>query len=145
MKKTSLLKILVVAIVSVALVLSLGAVVFAEDEYAGWDSNPDLLNNTVDNTVDNSASDMNNVLIDDNTSANEFDNTISTDNTFDNINTSENEGTATTDLNNSESNNDVNSLAYTGIEDNSVLAVAIVLGVLMAIYSFKKVKEYSNV
>ena len=54
---------------------------------------------------------------------------------------------ATTTLNTStnESENEVNSLAYTGVENNSILVVVILIGAIVAGYSLKKVKEYNNI
>lgn len=133
MRKSSLLKSLVVVVLSIVLVANLTSIVFADDNVNtdGWDSVDLTLINT-NNATDTST----------NTSTNTSTST-STTNTPLNTNT----GSATTTLNTSSSDNtnnsSVNSLAYTGIEDNSVLAVVIVLGVIVAAYSFKKLKEYN--
>ena len=60
---------------------------------------------------------------------------ISTENVTTTFNTS-------TNIEDNETN-EVNSLAYTGIENNSVLVVVILVGAIVAGYSLKKVKEYN--
>ena len=130
MERTSLLKGLVVIVLSAILVANLVSVVFADNSSVdadGWDTELSVVNNTTTNSSTNTSTG------------------VSTTNTT--TNTSTNTGSATTSLNTSNSNeeNEVNSLAYTGVESNSILAIVLVLGVIVATYSLKKVKEYNEI
>jgi len=146
MKKTSLLKVVVVIGLSLLLVANLVSVVFADD--LNWDD-PTTTNsaaNTATNTAANTATGTNTS----NTSTTT--NSISTPETTNSIttNTSNNSsfsGSTTTTLNTStnDTENEVNNLAYTGIENNSMLLVVILIGAIVAGYSFKKIKEYNNI
>lgn len=142
MKRTSLLKGLVVILLSAVLVANLTSLVFADDNtFDSWDSPANTTTNTAtDNTMTNSATDTSNTNTNDWSGAIETNTSTNTD-TYTNTNT----GSATTTLNTDDTNenNSVNSLAYTGIEDTSILAVFAVLGVIVAAYSFKKIKEYN--
>ena len=51
--------------------------------------------------------------------------------------------TTTINTTSNEEENEVNNLAYTGIEDNSMLVVVILVGAIVAGYSLKKVREYN--
>ena len=147
MKKSSLLKIIVVIGLSIILAFNLVSVVRADDnDFSGWtDPEPNTANttNTTDtsntagttnttgttNTVDTSSSFTTNVTTD---TSSDYNSTIST-------------GNATTTINSttSDDENEVNNLAYTGIENNSILVVVILVGAIIAGYSLKKVKEYN--
>ena len=152
MKKTSLLKILVVFVLSLILVVSLGKVVLgADNDPFDWDA-PSIEGNnssTGNNSATGNNSSTGNSSTAGNTSNNSFGSSV-VENEQNNTDISTNSGTLTTNLNTSDDNNNVNnnsnvnSLAYTGIEDNSVLAIVIVLGVIVAAYSFKKVKDYNS-
>ena len=142
MKKTSLLKVVVVIGLSLLLVANLVSVVFADD--LNWDD--PTTTNSAANTATNTATGTNTS----NTSTTT--NSISTPETTNSIttNTSNNSsfsGNATTTLNTStnDTENEVNNLAYTGIENNSMLLVVILIGAIVAGYSFKKIKEYNNI
>ena len=144
MKKSSLLKSVVVIGLSLLLVANLASVVFADDATFGWDD-PTITNQATTNTSSTNTSNTN--TLNTNTSSIDNTNSIAT-NSITTTNTSsiitEN---ATTTLNTStnESENEVNSLAYTGVENNSVLVVVILIGAIVAGYSLKKVKEYNNI
>ena len=136
MKKTSLLKVVVVIGLSLLLVANLVSVVLADD--LNWDD--PITSNTATGTNTNTS----------NTSTTT--NSISTPETTNSIttNTSGNtsySGSTTTTLNTStnDTENEVNKLAYTGIENNSMLVVVILIGVIAAGYSFKKIREYNNI
>ena len=107
MKKSSILKVLVVVGLSMVLIANLVSVVSADDAFSGW-------TNPTTSTA----------------------NTTSTGNVTTNLNTTNTKST---------NNTSVNSLAYTGIENTSVLTVVMILGVIVAAYSFKKIKEYNNI
>ncbi len=155
MKKSSLLKTIVVIGLSLILVANLVSVVRAADDnsFSDW-TNPTVTENTTtttpttttttDNTVSNT---VNNTTVTSNTT-----NSISTDITTNTsssgtTNSTITTGNATTTLNTSTNNseNEVNTLAYTGIENNSLLVVVILVGAIVAGYSFKKVREYNNI
>ena len=141
MKKSSLLKSVVVIALSILLVANLVSVVFADDDTFGWDD-PTITNSSntnESNTIDNTNSITTNSITTTNTT-----NTI---NTFNTTNTSISTENATTILNTStnESENEVNSLAYTGVENNSALVVVILIGAIVAGYSLKKIRDYNNI
>lgn len=144
MKKSSLLKLVVVIALSLLLVASLVSVVFADDATFGWDD-PTITNTSSTNTSNTSTSNTNT------SNTNTINNTssITTNSiTTNTSNTSISTGNAITTLNTTstnESENEVNSLAYTGIENNSFLVVVILVGAMIAGYSLKKVKEYNNI
>lgn len=152
MNKTKLLKVVVVIGLSLLLVANLASVVFADDATYGWDdpTATSTQTNTTSNTTSNTAT------------SNTYSNTASTTNSLttnittettgstsntNTSNTSISTGNATTTLNTStnETSKEVNSLAYTGVESNSVLVVVILIGAIVAGYSLKKVKEYNNI
>ena len=152
MNKTKLLKVVVVIGLSLLLVANLASIVFADDATYGWDdptatstqantSSNTTSNTATSNTYSNTASTTNSLTTNITTET-----TGSTSNT-NTSNTSISTGNATTTLNTStnETSNEVNSLAYTGVESNSVLVVIILIGAIVAGYSLKKVKEYNNI
>ena len=146
MKKMSLLKTVVVIGLSILLIFNLISVVRADDNTFGWD---DPTSNSTGNTSNTSTagntSDFGNTSNVGNTS--DIGNTSNTSNTssITTNNSSISTGNATTTLNTSTDveNNEVNSLAYTGIESNSVLVVVILVGAIVAGYSLKKIREYN--
>ena len=144
MKKSSVLKVLVVVGLSMVLIANLVSVVFADDNTSfGWDD--PLINETTTNTANTNLTTTNTATT--NTVTNTTDNTNSITTNITTPDTLISTGNATTTLNTStnESENEVNSLAYTGVENNSALVVVILLGAIVAGYSLKKVKEYNNI
>ena len=142
MKKSSLLKSVVVIGLSLLLVVNLASVVFADDATFGWDD-PTITNEAAANTSATNTSTNTT-----NTATTNTTNTTTTNITTNTSNTSISTGNAITTLNTTstnESENEVNSLAYTGIENNSFLVVVILVGAMIAGYSLKKVKEYNNI
>ena len=146
MKRTSLLKGLVVIVLSLLLVANVTSLVFADDNsFDDWDTPNTSASGSTSESASGSASgsasdtDTENIFVD--TTNNVSTNNIST-----------NTGSATTTLStdNTEEDdeddeeNEVNSLAYTGIEDTNFLALFVVIGVIVAAYSFKKIKEYNK-
>ena len=142
MKKTSLLKVVVVIGLSLLLVANLVSVVFADDSDWIDPVAPNTTNNTTSNTSTNSNTNNNSTITNSITTPEPI-NSITTNTSN---NTSYSGGTTTT-LNTStnDTENEVNNLAYTGIENNSMLVVVILIGVIVAAYSFKKIKEYNNI
>ncbi len=140
MKKISLLKGLVAIVLSLVLVVSLSSFVFADDnsfDVDGWDT-PATTNNAIDNGTTNDATNTGS-----DTATNDWASPIET-NTNTSTNTNTGSATTTLDTNDTNEDNEVNSLAYTGIEDTNFLAIFVVLSVIVAAYSFKKVKEYNT-
>ena len=137
MKKTNLLKGIVIAMLSVVLVANLATYVFADDNL-DWDT---LSGNASGNAAGNTAGNTSG-----NTSGNGIDFTNPESNTNSNNNT--NSGSMSTYLNtnnNTNTNeNKANTLAYTGLGNTNAFTVVIVLGAIVAVYSFKKAKEYNS-
>ena len=137
MKKLELLKIMVVVGLSLIMVLSITNLVFAADEDDfDWD-NAIVTNNSVDSNAIMNNIDMNNIDI----------NNLNSINNLSNINSSS-LGTSTSNYNtsNTTTTTNANKLANTGVSNfNGTIALVIVLGVIVAIYSYKKVNEYKNV
>ena len=149
MEKSSLLKSLVVILLSGVLVLNLSSIVLADDNtnssYSGWENAPTSETNYL-NTNSNSNSFSNT-----GTNSNSNYNTLSTADTNSNTNSNSNYNTLNTNSNSnsnsnnaSNENNNVDTLAYTGAADTSILAIIAVLGVIVAAYSFKKIREYNS-
>jgi len=152
MEKSSLLKSLVVILLSGVLVLNLSSIVLADDNtnssYSGWEnattSNTNDLNtnsnsNSFSNTGTNSNSNYNTLGT---TDTNSNTNSNSNYNSYNTLNTNSNSNSNSNNASNE--NNNVDTLAYTGAADTSILAIIAVLGVIVAAYSFKKIREYNS-
>lgn len=156
MRKVSLSKILLVIVLSILLVINITSVAFADD-FSGWDETSATTPTTGDtstpteNTTGTTGDTTGGTTTPDNsfeipsTTTPTDESTTTPENTTD---SSLNTGSATTTLNTNDDDNDnteneVNSLAYTGIEDNKVLPVVIVIGAIVAGYSLRKVREYN--
>ena len=148
MKKSSLLKTIVVIGLSLLLIVNVVSVVSAADEDTfGWEvptttnttnttnTTTDTSSNTVDSVTSNTMDTTNSITTNTSTTTDISNTSISTENVTTTFNTS-------TNIEDNETN-EVNSLAYTGIENNSVLVVVILVGAIVAGYSLKKVKEYN--
>ena len=129
MNKSSVLKVLVVVGLSMVLIASLVSVVSADDAFSGWTNAAESGNNTA--PAGNSIVSGNSISTG---NTNVASNSISTGNVTTNLNTNTNTN-----------NSSVNNLAYTGVENTSVLTVVMLLGVIVAVYSFKKIREYNNI
>lgn len=149
MKKSSLLKSLVVILLSGVLVLNLSSIVLADNNtnssYSGWE------NATTSDTNDLNTNSNSNSFSNTGTNSNSNYNTLSTADTNSNTNSNSNYNTLNTNSNTnsnsnnaSNENNNVDTLAYTGAADTSILAIIAVLGVIVAAYSFKKIREYNS-
>ena len=149
MEKSSLLKSLVVILLSGVLVLNLSSIVLADNNanssYSGWE------NATTSDTNDLNTNSNSNSFSNAGTNSNSNYNTLSTADTNSNTNSNSNYNTLNTNSNTnsnsnnaSNENNNVDTLAYTGAADTSILAIVAVLGVIVAAYSFKKIREYNS-
>lgn len=136
MRRFGLLKSLVVIILSLALIASFTTVFAADDANATWDWETEPINEVSTNTA-NTANTANTNTALDNTN-------IVENNTTNELTTNLNTNLVEDDENETENEENVNSLAYTGAESNSILAIAVVLGTIVAVYSFKKVREYNS-
>lgn len=136
MRKSNLFKIFVVMGLSLILVANLFNVVFADDDDLDlWDSPNEVevttpSNSTTDNT-NNTQSNSSSINEENNVPLNTEGITTSLDNT--------------NEKDENENNSNVNSLVYAGVEDTSVLFVVILIGAVVAGYSFKKVRDYNNI
>ena len=150
MKKTSFLKLLSVVFLTIMLVFNIVTVVRADDEddaWGDWDT-PTVTSNTTTTptptTEENSAININDT--NSTTYGNVYDSTNSATNNT--ANTSYNAiialNTTNSYGNEVDNNTNVNSLAYTGTENNSILAVVFVAGIVIAIYSLKKINYYKS-
>ena len=154
MKKLENFKGIFVILLSAVMViaLSINNVVRADEEDDLWGTNdssdstwetPSLENTAGDSS--NSATLENTVVNESNSSANNATNTSSNNSVV--FNTSLNNATtnnATTNKSNSTTSN-ANSLAKTGVEDSTgIFAMILVIAVIVAAYSLKKVRDYKD-
>lgn len=164
MKKLSLSKVLLVSVLSVLLTANMVSVVFAADDFSGWGEDPTASTSTGTSATDSTTSTTDGTTTGTATTGTATTGTTSTtgtdatgttttgttSTTSTDTTTSSIDGTrsATTTLDTDDEEkdeNNVNSLAYTGIEDSNVLPVVIVIGAIVAGYSFRKIREYNNV
>lgn len=168
MKKSGLLKVVLVIVLSLLMVANITSVVFAADDFSGWDdptaggssstgttgSTTDGTTATGTGTTDGTTTGTTTTGTTDGTTAT----TTTTDSTSTSTDTSATDtssssslstGSATTTLdtneNENQNQNEVNSLAYTGVENTNVLAIVILIGAIVAGYSLRKLREYNNI
>ena len=125
------LKLVSTILLSAMLIFTVSTAVFADDDDIWNDVNIIEENNTVENNTvenNNTMNETNNLLDDDE------DNDINVSNEYNNL---YNTKKATTT---SESEN----LAKTGIGDSSIISLIIIISLLIAVYSGKKVNDYKN-
>lgn len=121
MKKTNLVKVISILLISVMVILFTTSVNAADDNNTGF--------NDLTNTLTNGAANNNS-----NNSAN---NTNVANNTSNNTNRANN-------TNNSSIYNSTN-LPKTGIGDSIPVAILVVIFGISAVYAYKKIKEYKNI
>ena len=171
MKKNSLLKIIVIMGLSLALIACLSSIAFAADTATDWNSiysevlngtssddsiqieeaitdnpapatntaNPAPTTNTTGNTVGNTVGNTTGNTVG-NTTGNTVGNT--TGNTVGNT-TGNTVGNTTRTSNTSNTSN--TAIPYTGSESTGIIALVVVIGLIVSVYSYKKVNEYKNV
>lgn len=107
------------------------------DNNVDWED-PGVVGGNITNTNPNSTN-----INTSNTNSNSNNNGITNTNTG-SVNTN---GNTNNNINNTNTNSkSSNSLAYTGSEGvNGVVAIAVVLGAFVAIYSFRKIQDYKNI
>lgn len=137
----NLLKSMMIIVLSLVLCLGFAGSVFADEITTGTSGTTGATSTTNSSTLDwDNAVYANSVTT----------NTTNTNNTITSANTT-NTNTNTNRISNTNTNTNTNSkatneLAYTGSESiNGIIAVAVVLGAFVAIYSFRKVQDYKNI
>ena len=147
MKKISLSKILLVIVLSMLLVINITSIAFAADDLSStWDDSAATdpqAGQTSTSTEDSTAGTTSTTGT--TTTDGTTDGTVDTSGTDSNSSISTGSATTTLDSNeeDEEEKNEVNSLAYTGIEDNYILPIIIVIGAIVAGYSLRKLREYN--
>lgn len=121
MKKSNLMKVISILLISV-MVMLFATTVHAADDNTGFNDLTSTLTNTNNNDTNTNGNNANN---------NTNNNNTNTNNT--NVNT-----------NNSSIYNNTN-LPKTGIEDSIPVAMLVVIFGISAVYAYKKVKEYKNI
>lgn len=163
MKKSGLLKVVLVIVLSLLMVANITSVVFAADDFSGWDdptaggsSSTGTTGSTTDGTTATGTGTTDGTTTG-TTTTGTTDGTTATTTTTDSSSTSTDTssssslstGSATTTLdtneNENQNQNEVNSLAYTGVENTNVLAIVILIGAIVAGYSLRKLREYNNI
>ena len=147
MKKIGLLKSLTIVGLSMLLVANLGSSVFAADDssYGDW-TNP-TSSVTATPTPTSSTAGWNTTTTSTPTPTSGLTTTLTPTPTTSALTTTSTPTPTRVSLNtanNAANTTGVNNLAYTGASNGSIIAVMIVLGIGVAAYSFKKVKEYNN-
>ena len=144
MKKTSLIKGILLILLSVVLIGTTG--VFAADLSSGLDDDLSDFTNTNTNTNTNTDTNTNSNVAENNAVNNSnslVENTNVTNNTNKVNNTTNTNGTS----NNSSVYNNTNntSLPKTGIEDSFPTIALIVVFGISAVYAFNKIRDYKNI
>ncbi len=128
MKKSNLIKLFSIFLVSVMVILFNTCVLAADNNTNGFsDLTPSINNTNTNNTNKNANS---------NTNSNTNSNSNKTNNTS---NTNQNNKTNNSSIYNN------NNLPKTGIEDSIPVALLVVVFGISAVYAYKKIKEYRNI
>lgn len=125
MKKSNLIQIVTILLVSAMVMLFSTTVNAADDNNTVHDLTGTLTNSTSNNTSNNSSNNNTNS----NTNTNNTNKSSNTNNTN----------------NSSVYNNTNNNLPKTGIEDSIPVAALVVVFGVSAVYAYKKIKEYKNI
>ena len=127
MKKSNLIQIVTILLVSAMVMLFSTTVNAANDNNEVHDLTGTLTNSTSNNTSNNSSKN-------------------NTNNNTNNTNTNTNNTNKSNNTNNSSVyNNTNNNLPKTGIEDSIPVAALVVVFGVSAVYAYKKIKEYKNI
>ena len=125
MRKSNLIKVISILVVSLMVMLFSTNVMAAETDNGFTDLTPRVDNNTTNGTSNNTA------------------NSNSANNTNRN-NTSKNTN-RTNNTNNSSIYNNTNTLPKTGVTDSIPVAVLLIVFAISAVYAYKKIKDYRNI
>ena len=129
MKKTNILKILIVSIVSIIFIVNIASYVYADNDDLWEDADTAQTDNNTTGTGTSSA-DVVDPLEENNTTTNASSYTT-------NLNEDDDNWAET-------NNNTAETMPKTGIEDNSLVFVVIVISLIVAGYSYKKLSDYNN-
>ena len=150
MENSKIFKRLVIVMLSLVLVAVCSTSVFATDDdlFLSVNSTGNTASNaTSDNSTTNNTATNNTVrnTATNNTNTNNTTNSSLTANNTTTNNTVRNTATNNTTNNTSKTNNNVNTLAKTGLSDtNGIVALIVVVCGVSAIYSYKKVNDYKK-
>mgnify|MGYP004591823775 CR=1 FL=1 len=140
----------VIIMMGIVLMLAFSMPTYAADDLFNDNTDDGFTNANVMTNEDSNTSGTNSSLTTngtDNTNSNT--NSNNTSNTNNNVGNTNNTNNTNNNTNNSNTNrnvsNNVNTLAKTGISDNSGLMLVIVIAVISAIYSLKKVNDYKKI
>lgn len=127
MRKSNLIKVISILVVSLMVMLFSTNVMAAETDNGFTDLTPRVDNNTTNGTSNNTSNS----------------NTNNTNNT--NRNNISNNTNRTNNTNNSSIYNNTNSLPKTGVTDSIPVAVLLIVFAISAVYAYKKIKDYRNI
>ena len=123
MRKSNLIKVISILVISLMVMLFSTNVMAAETDNGFTDLTPSVNNTNTNNS-----------------------NTNSTNNTNSNTNnTNTNNTNRTNNTNNSSIYNNTNSLPRTGVTDSIPVAVLLIVFAISAVYAYKKIKDYKNI
>lgn len=125
MRKSNLIKVISILVVSLMVMLFSTNVMAAETDNGFTDLTPRVDNNTTNGTSNNTA------------------NSNSASNT--NRNNTSNNTNRTNNTNNSSIYNNTNTLPKTGVTDSIPVAVLLIVFAISAVYAYKKIKDYRNI
>ena len=125
MRKSNLIKVISILVVSLMVMLFSTNVMAAETDNGFTDLTPRVDNNTTNGTSNNTA------------------NSNSANNT--NRNNTSNNTNRTNNTNNSSIYNNTNTLPKTGVTDSIPVAVLLIVFAISAVYAYKKIKDYKNI
>ena len=125
MRKSNLIKVISILVISLMVMLFSTNVMAAETDNGFTDLTPSVNNTNTDNSNTNSNST--------NTNTNTNTNNTNTNNTNRN------------NTNNSSIYNNTNSLPKTGVTDSIPVAVLLIVFAISAVYAYKKIKDYKNI
>lgn len=147
MRNLSFLKVLVVMVLSVALIVSLSTLVFAANETTDdgfdWDNATVITSNTTNTTGNTVDTNTTGNTVDDVFTNAAVENTNTANSINSNLVTNTNVNVNTTSTNANTNTNKVETLADTGLANNGAMVLVIVVGLIVSIYSYKKIKEYN--
>ena len=127
MRKSNLIKVISILVISLMVMLFSTNVMAAETDNGFTDLTPAVGNNTTNGTSNNTSNS----------------NTNNTNNT--NRNNISNNTNRTNNTNNSSIYNNTNSLPKTGVTDSIPVAVLLIVFAISAVYAYKKIKDYRNI
>lgn len=126
MRKSNLIKVISILVVSLMVMLFSTNVMAAETNNGFTDLTPTVDNNTTNGTSNNNTANSNSA------------NNTNRNNTSNNTN-------RTNNTNNSSIYNNTNTLPKTGVTDSIPVAVLLIVFAISAVYAYKKIKDYRNI